>query len=227
VGLPERQAGRPDTVALDRAVISTLARLNQELLKRAQVCVSDWPEFYRQLSLSKGFVMLDRQIASGQMAADLRSFYGSAYLDALACRVRDPGRSWPALMVREHAGVPFAPVKHVLLQTFLEHCDDSPKALSYRPPGRAPKDPSSLDARLAKRVRKAVVKVHLRNVRTTVTQLMVATGHWGAYRHDRNRFPKTQAELLAFRQSEASERKLGGREAHRKRMARRAALSGR
>ena len=227
VGLPERQAGRPEAVALDREVLSTLAGLSQELLTRAQGHLSDWPEYYRQLSRSKGFVMVDGQVASGQMAADLRAFFGSAYVDALGCRVRDPGRSWPALMVREHTGVPFAPVKHVLLRTFLEHCDDSPKALSYRPPGRAPKDPSSLDERLAKRVRKAVVKVRLRNARTTVTQLMVATGHWGAYRHDRNRFPKTQAELLAFRLSEASERKLGGRAAHRKRMARRAAPAGR
>lgn len=223
MGLPQHQRGRPALPELDDGTLHALARTGQELLRRAGGHTADWASHYRRLALAKGFVTGTGEVASAQLAMDLRATYGMDYLASVNCPVDEPSRSWPALMVRERVLAPFAPVKHVLLQVFLDRCEAGPKVLAYRPPGKVPRDPHSLDEALARQVRKAVIRANLRNVQTTVTQLMKDTGQWSAFRHNRTSFPKTAAELAAFRTTEASERKLGGREAHQQNMARRAA----
>jgi hypothetical protein len=225
MGLPQHQRDRPDPVKVSDSTAQAVARRSCELLCRFEGHHTDWSTHYRTLALEKGFVMVSGEVASAQLAMNLQSTYGDDFLAGLGCPVTEPSRSWPALMVRERIAVPFAPVKHVLIQAFLDSCDAGPKTLAYRPPGKVPRDSCSLDEQLAKRVRKAVIRANLRNVQTTITQLMKDTGHWSAFRHDRSKFPQTAAELAAFRATEASERKLGGREGHQRNMARRAAAS--
>lgn len=225
MGLPQHQRGCPDPAGLSDSTAQALARGGYELLHRIAGHTADWSTHYRTLALAKGFVMVSGEVASAQLARNLQETYGADYLASLRCPVAEPSRSWPALMVRERIGVPFAPVKHVLMQTFLDGINEGKKALAYRPPGKVPRDANSLDEQLAKRVRKAVIRANLRNVQTTITQLMKDTGHWSAFRHDRSKFPQTTAELAAFRATEASERKLGGREGHQRNMARRAAAA--
>lgn len=225
MGLPQHQIGRPDPARVSDTTAQALVRRSRELLGRCDGHAADWSTHYRTLALAKGFVMVTGEVASAQLAMNLQVTYGDEYLAGLGCSVTEPSRSWPALMVRERIGVPFAPVKHVLMEAFLDSCDAGQKSLAYRPPGKVPRDPSSLDEQLAKRVRKAVTRANLRNLQTTITQLMKDTGHWSAFRHDRNKFPQTNAELAAFRATEASERKLGGREAHQRNVARRAAAA--
>jgi hypothetical protein len=225
MGLPQHQRGRPEPARVSDTTAQALARRSRELLCRFDGHVADWQAQYRELALAKGFVMASGEVASAQLTTDLQSTYGEDYLAGLGCPVAEPSRSWPALMVRKRIAVPFAPVKHVLIRTFLESCDVSPKTLAYRPPGKVQRDSSSLDEQLARRVRKAVILTNLRNVQTTVTQLIRETGYWSAFRHDRSKFPQTTAELTAFRATEASERKLGGREAHQRRMTSRATTS--
>lgn len=226
MGLPQHQRGRPDPASVSDSMALALARGSSELLRRFDGHTTSWPTHYRTLALAKGFVMVAAgEVASAQLAMNLQSTYGEDYLAGLGCPVTEPSRSWPALMVRERIAVPFAPVKHVLMQAFLDSCDASQKTLAYRPPGKVPRDANSLDEQLATRVRKAAIKANLRNVQTTITQLMKDTGHWSAFRHDRTKFPQTTAELAAFRATEASERKLGGREGHQRNMARKAAAA--
>lgn len=225
MGLPQHQRGSPDLECPSDAMAQVLGRGSCQLMGRFDGHRSDWLSHYRTLALAKGFVMVTGEVASGQLATDLQATYSEDYLASLGCPVAEPSRSWPALMVRERIGVPFAPVKHVLMQAFLDSCAAGQKTLTYRPPGKVPRDANSLDDQLAKRVRRAVIRANLQNVQTTITQLMKDTGHWSAFRHDRSKFPQTTAELAAFRATEASERKLGGREAHQRNMARRAAAA--
>ncbi|HSI49178.1 MAG TPA: TnsD family Tn7-like transposition protein [Ideonella sp.] len=225
MGLPQHQRGRPDFAGPPDPTAKALALGSYELLSRIDGHTADWSTHYRTLALEKGFVMVTGEVASAQLAMNLQVAFGEAYLASLGCSVTEPGRSWPALMVRERVRVPFAPVKHVLMQAFLDGCNVEQKTLAYRPPGKVPRDASSLDEQLAKQVRKAAIRANLRNVQTTITQLMKDTGHWSAFRHDRSNFPKTTAELAAFRATEASERKLGGREGHQRNMARKAAAA--
>lgn len=221
IGLPQHQQGVSDEVGLREETVRALATTNRKLLERR--ARDEHPTFslYRTLSLSKGFQINGGDVAGTQMAMDLAAFFGDDYLAQLGCCVQNSRNPWPALMVRDWPSLPFTPVKHVLLRLFLEQCGTDLKTLAYRPPGKRPRSTSTLDAELALKIRKAAIRANIRNVKTTATKLLEATGYWSAFRHDRSQFPLTVAEVNAFRQTEASERKLGGRTVHRRRMERR------
>ena len=223
MGLPQHQRGEPDEVGLREETARMLATANRELLERRAGDERATFSVYRNLSLSRGFQMTGGDVAGAQMATDLAAFFDDDYLTQLGCPVHEARRPWPALMVRDWLTVPFTPVKHILLRSFLEQSDACPKKLSYRPPGKRPRSMSTLDAQLAMKIQKAAIRANIRNVQTTATKLLAAAGHWSAFRHDRSQFPLTVAELNAFKQTEASEHKLGGRTAHRLRMERRLA----
>lgn len=52
----------------------------------------------------------------------------------------------------------------------------------------------------------------------TVKGLLEDTGKWQIFRHHRASFPLTLKQVEAFKKSEASQRKTGGREAHAKKL---------
>ena len=222
-GVPQYLSGAPSAPALEITLQHALASSSHRLCTAPQTAKQSHLEEYHRQAQTKGYEMKDGQIASSQVSHDLTQFYGEDYLDSLGVGMRSRVKGWPAMMVRPGTTVPFSPVKHVLLRTFLEQCPEGSKELAYRPPGKAPLDPATLDPQLAKMVRRARIRANQRLVTMTATKLMQSTGHWQAFRHKRSQFPLTEAELLAFRASEASERKLGGRAAHQRNMARKKA----
>ena len=224
-GLPQHQIGTSEIVDVPPAALQSLARLSHVALRRSSGHKADWEVRYRKLAVARGFALGNDILASAQLARDISNFYGPSFLEGLGCSFDKPTKAWPSLMVRERTAVPFSPARHVLLQAFLLQCQRGPKALSNKPPGKKPRGYEALDAHVATQVRIAIRQARVRRVRTTVTALLRGTGYWSAFRHGRSKFPLTVAELNLFRQSEASERKVGGRAAHRRRMERRRALT--
>lgn len=162
---------------------------------------------YREMAFSKGYEQAGRRLASSQLAMDLAAFYGSDFLYEVGCSVGNPLKSWPAAMVRDHVGGPYAPSKHLLLQAFLHHSDDLPKRTTYRPPGMTPVDRTALDLELAERVREIVLQGETGDARTTAMAILKKAGAWQMYRHHRSSFPRTGEVLESFRSSPFAARK--------------------
>ncbi len=191
-----------------------------ELLSRRRTYRDDW---WRCIGTgrSEGIRSREGSIAGARMAYELRALFGPRYLAQLCCDYEQFVQAWPALMVRERIGISFAPVKHLLLGAFLEHNGSQPGTFQYAVPGKKPLNRIVLDSRLAIQVREATLAATRLGDRTTVRALMQSTGHWSVFRHDRKSFSPYVATLEQFKASRRTERKSGGRAAHRRRMERR------
>ena len=197
-------------------MLRDLTKMGQAALARRKHRSHVWQARYREIAISKGFGVVNGQVASGQLAVDLAQFYGS-YLGGLGLNIDEPLKAWPTAMVRLRSGIPFAPLKHLLMQAFLHHCDDKAKERTCRPPGRQPVDSGIRDAATARTLMKAARSANRRKARLTLPQLFNGTAAWSAFRHGRHRFPLTAEVVSSFRASEASQRKAGGRDSWRRR----------
>jgi hypothetical protein len=141
-----------------------------------------------------------------QMAKDFLSFYGSNFIEEAGCGFASDANCWPPLMVRDGTVVPFSPAKHILLQTFLEHCSCTQKAVELCPPGPKPKDRPALDADCVQKMR-AVLDESDVNAKYSVTKLLTEVGYWSQFRHERQDFPATVAFLSKFKCSDRAIRR--------------------
>jgi len=162
--------------------------------------LADWHALYRELAENKGYLQSSPTIASWQLARDLQHAYGSDFLLNAGCSYPLERRnSWPALMVRRRTEVPFIPVKHILLYTFLKHCGSAEKELSYKKPGKKPFDTCVLDEELSKKVKVGLKTLCQHLPHLTLAEFMTECGCWGPYRHGRKNFPKTTALVEIFK----------------------------
>ncbi len=216
-GLPPGTPGDFELLEVSPEKMLLLAERSNTLLQRVGTAGhnEDLLATYQQLALASGYVISSGQVAGAQLGVDLRRYYGTALLSAAGCYIRVDG-GWPMLMVRPRIGVPFAPVKHVLLRTFLDASPGGQKTVSYERPGKKQRDYGRADAVCADALRERIMVAQRKNVRLTVEELMVGTGYWSAFRHNRERFPQSRAIVAAFRASEHSQRQLGKRPRWRK-----------
>lgn len=217
-GLPQHQRGRPEQTTLTLSVERRLAELSAGLLARDHAAARDWRNRYRAKALELGYRMPSNDVATAHMASGLLNFYGESYLLSRSCNISRASTSWPVLMVREASTGQITPAKHLLLQVFLEQSGQVTESYPYRQPGKVPRDLETFDARVAQHVRRAGILANEKQIKTTATALLIQAGALAAFRHNRKSFPLTTAEINAFRQTEASERKIGGRAVHKKRM---------
>lgn len=175
---------------------------------------------YRAAARRKGYPLTAGTLASAQLASALSHFYTTRFLTDAGCHFPESTHNaWPALMVRECPGVPFAPVKHILLRTFLELCDPvEGVADRHRRPGPVARDYARLDIRVARCVRAFLTKRTGRRRRYTVKTLLTHAHAWAPFRHRRALFPKTVASLSVFKSSGLAERQVGRRPYWRKRL---------
>jgi len=153
-------------------------------------------------------------VASRVLSTDVSKFYGDGLLQDCGAQFKEGAvGSWPSLMAREGAGVPFAPVKHVLMQTFLdaETRQELKVTVSYSRPGKTADDCVALDLRAARVIQSELQKAKESGIRLTVKGLLRTIGIWEKFRHNREKFPKTSALLQVFKASDQSERQLGKR----------------
>ena len=153
-------------------------------------------------------------MASRVLSTDVSKFYGDRFLNDCGAQFREGAvGSWPSLMAREGSGIPFAPAKHVLMQTFLnsETRQKLKVTVSYSRPGKTADDCVMLDARAAKDFQIVIQKAKRSGIRLTVEGLLRTIGIWEKFRHHRDKFPKTDALLQSFKTSDQAERQVGKR----------------
>lgn len=211
--LPAKRAGRKISMpSLPAPWAEAIAKLNHELLtRRNRSTPTEWHQRYRALASNTGLMKKGAGLASRAFAKAFWDKYGRAFLKAAGLDFHADSRAWPALMLREKQGIPYATPKHVLLQVFLELTDVPNVDAAYRPPGRAPRDYAALDAEYVQRLSGAFRAIRRKNIRVETTQLLTELGIWNAYRHYRDKLPETKAALLAFRKTDWSARQLGKR----------------
>lgn len=197
--LPQEVKGESKPPALSAELLLDLARRSRLLLDHRRTSRHDWYGKYCRVAKSKGYVDQKGQVSGLVMAHDLHAFYGSSLLEEAHCGYTlQDRRSWPVLMVREQPKIPFSPVKHILLRTFLDKCPGGQKAGSQRLPGRRPRDFSDMDDQISQQVREAarVIRGY-----ATVKELLTQVGGWELYRHRRQSLPKTAAVVREFKSS--------------------------
>jgi len=165
---------------------------------------------YRESARNRGYVRAAGGLAAAAVATDLAAHFGSKLLSALDCEVgQDAEKSWPALLLRPTKGAPAAPIRHVLLRSFLEaeteFRRDPVKRKDY--PRR---DYATQDVKTAELLRAAIAKAEKSGGRLTVQELLDQVGIAGTFRHQRKNFPQCESIIQAFRRSALSARQLGG-----------------
>lgn len=195
-------------------VLQLVAEVSTAALRITTPVQTDWVKVYRAKSLDKGYRIKGGAVASRVLSSDVLNFYGSNFLSDCGAQFKDAAvNSWPSLMAREGSTIPFAPVKHVLMQSFLdaETQQGLKVTVSYSRPGKAADDRVALDAKAAIDFQSELRKLKRSAVRLTVQGLLRTIGIWEKFRHNRKEFPKTSALLQAFKTSDQAERQLGKR----------------
>lgn len=216
--LPHRQPVANSRTACPAGLLMPLAKAVEATLSNEWVHRDDWFGDYRASALRRRYCLPGGHVAGARLAADIQHVYGCDYLAELGCDYRSPVHAWPALMTREHPSITFAPVRHLLLETFLKNGAQDLSLFVYQPPGKKPADLAALDERLASLVMKEASRLLASNETATVMSLLDATGHWQTFRHKRKSLPLTVEQVEAFKRTDASERRAGGREVHARRL---------
>lgn len=175
-------------------------------------------DHYRGRALELGYAISSGQVASKAFSSQLQNFFGVGFLGDSGCAMA--GMPWPSLMLRPGTKIPFATPKHVLMQAFLDL--DSGVSITvdfgYTKPGKKTTDFKRLDTTLSLRLKAITNQAKVDNRRMTVKELLTEAGSWNAFKHHRDKLPLTKEMVLQFRESEQSERQVGGRAYWRKRL---------
>lgn len=216
--LPHRQQRQAEPPSCSLALLHQVAQTSAAICHGTWTHHREWLCNYRSRATSLNLTLPNGLVAGTRMAFELKEAFSPEYLSDSGCDYAAVEKAWPALMVRERCSVPFAPAKHVLLSAFLEHYQSTASSFSYRKPGKAPVDSVKLDRLLASAVKKRADAAIRRQEIVTVKSLLEDTGKWQVFRHHRALLPLTLEQIEAFKKSEASQRKTGGREAHAKKL---------
>lgn len=214
--LPHMVSHRPIQTAVSVSALTQVAELSYEAL-RGKSASDNLLSTYRTRALELGYRLTSGQVASVAISKRLQVIYGQDFLADSGCTLAR--QAWPSLMLRPTSKVPFAPAKHVLLQTFLELDGGAPDTLAseYEKPGKKTTDYKRLDSELTLRMKTVLNRAKAKSRRMTVRELLTEAGSWGAFKHHRSEMPKAEELVMQFRESDQAERQIGGREIWRMR----------
>lgn len=189
-----------------------LAAASAATLDRSWAHHHDWPIQYRARALSKGYRLPSGDVAGQQLDSDLFTFYSEPLLRKLGfVEGTEPLFSWPRLMLRPAPGVPFAPLRHILLSVFLEACETRKAKVDYQLPGPKAAAFDLQDVQFSEIAQTAWDEAARLGDRLTVQALFLKAGIWSRFRHHRKNLPLTNSVVQLFRISEQSERQVGQR----------------
>ena len=222
--LPHRQANYRELLNYPVEILMRTARTAAEICSGNWSHHSEWHSLYRMRATELELTRPDGTLAGARIAFELRREVGADYLQRAGCDYANAVSAWPALMVRKQGHVPFAPVKHILMNAFL-HLSTRNSNFSYKRPGKAPHNAKLIDHSLAIRIQeRAMVALQHKEI-VSIRSLFEGSGKWQLFRHNRSSFPLTAEQVEMFKKSDASKRKTGGRDAHAKKL--RAIVEGR
>ena len=113
-------------------------------------------------------------------------------------------------MLRPGVRTEFAPVKHVLMESFLGLAPADRRRGDGSRRGPKPRSLWALDGEVSRAVLAGWLSVKAEGKRTTVTQLLKQAGKSSLVHNHRSQLPQTAAAIRAFRQSDQSERRIRG-----------------
>ena len=200
------------TWLLPPPVRHTIVQVTLQMLEPTWQLRGDWADVYKARASKLGYRLPVGDLASSYISRDLAALFHPAFLHSLGCPISPlPEAAWPALMARPGVTEPFAPIKHVLMTTFLELGTGRVPRPLYHSPGRKPADYSVLDAKYAAKAIDQWQKARDNSKRLTVGNLLGMDDIWSTFRHSRGKFPKTVAVIQEFRKSAQAERQVGRR----------------
>lgn len=211
--LPHRQESTSRAPACPPDVLLRVAQTTAAVCSDAWKNHGEWRGIFRRRAQALQLTRTNGQVAGARIAFELRELFGPSFLASAGCDFADVKNPWPALMMREGNREPYAPVKYVLMDAFLHCTRGTSSNFSYRRPGKMPLSPREVDPLLAQEVLARARQAVNRGEIYTVRALLEQTGKWEFFRHNRSALPLTAAQVVAFKASDASARKTGGRDA--------------
>ncbi|WP_431102916.1 TniQ family protein [Roseateles noduli] len=208
---PSECLGRPLGRGRPSAALVHLAKLSTSWLDRWRgdpLVMSSLD--YRREAIRRGWLSETREVDAAHLAACIRRVFSRKLLVRSGAPIDTSTSShWASMMLRPATKLPFAPVKHALLQTFLaaEPASGAPP-LDRKVLGPPRTTASALDRFYSSAVKKELARVLKQGDRTTTEKLLKTVGSWGAYRRRRSELPKLQAVVDEFRESKVSAKRL-------------------
>ncbi|MYN15107.1 hypothetical protein GSY71_18400 [Pusillimonas sp. TS35] len=193
-----------------------LATLSPKWVQR-----DSWMLIYRGLALQKGYKLNSRAVAGGQLAMELQTFLGASVMAELGCTYgKRPTATWPAILMRLNNDKQpnNAPLKHLILLSFLTTIPERTGAFDYIPVGPKTSDYAKLDEAFCAHIQAQWAKARKEKKRVRVSELTEGMSMASTLRHKPKEFPKAAAVLEAFRHSNEAERQSGRRPYWRKRL---------
>jgi|GEM_PF-6464282 len=217
--LPHEVSGTrlSNTPGFSRRYLYTFAQLSAQALCEPHGFFGfTGPEYYRNELISQGLLASDSQIdssAMSQLGANAVARCLPRPMTSLHAGLSDG--KWAVPMVRPAAGVPFIPLKHLLLRTAFALARQDPGALvslEYRAKphflGRNRKD---MDDRGSTALKRIVDNALKEGQKLSVKAALQAAGCLQWYRHCSGDLPLIQAEVNRLRCSESSLRRTSAR----------------
>ncbi|WP_295751543.1 TnsD family Tn7-like transposition protein [Undibacterium sp.] len=201
--LPNEVSGVPAKFNLPDCVQLELARRTEHYLMHRGHHNMNWSAYYRELAMDKGYQFKKQFIASQRFSQDFFTAYDASFLLHAGCLPSlNKQRGWPALMLRDaKRKLPFSPVKHILLQVFLEQSDALQKEVDYKIPGRKSRNYIELDESLANAIQRKIKEITETDQRFKISELLQLANCWDIFRHHRAQLPSSVALVENFKLS--------------------------
>lgn len=204
-----RKLALPDSAT---PVLLRIARKSVDALRAPASEETLSPMWYRGQIFELGLVSPRREVSSAALKSLIEARTSPQLLVLMGFNANDVRLEWAALMVRPCVGIPFAPLKHILLRTVLETLETSDVCrLDHVPTGLTKRPRDVQDMHYAPIVG-AIVDTLLSEGRTArVCDVLEQAGCWHLYRHERDSYPRISNAVIALRTSAASARRTSAR----------------
>ena len=165
---------------------------------------------YRSAAMATGWLREGAQVSSEGLNELLDEVFGQSYLTRWLNPRSDRVHGWPALMLRDRTGVPFIPLKHILLGiAFRTRRTYGEATLSHRSSGPSARKACPLDAACSRSARTVLQRLRASGaINVTTESFLREAGCWQTYRHRLAELPRLRAVVLKFRASTMSVKQL-------------------
>jgi hypothetical protein len=166
------------------------------------------PATYRDLAVTNGWLAANRVVDASSLARALSNRFSKRYLEECGVPTTVKTGFWAALMLQAKTDLPYAPIKHALLQTLLSAPAAQGSSITFAPPGPSASSNRRVDE-FYSRGAKAELKRLIRSGEQVTTEAFLrGVGCLGAYRHRGDQLPDLRAVVREFRGSVATVKRL-------------------
>jgi len=166
------------------------------------------PADYRELAVAKSWLSATRDVDATLLAKALREQFSKAYLEKCGVPTTPGVGFWAALMLRQKTDLPYAPIKHALLQTLFAEPPKPGSHINFAPSGPPASSELQVDKFYSRGARAELKRLIGTGEQVSTESFLRTVGCWGAYRHRGSQLPKLRAVVREFRGSSATVKRL-------------------